>query len=241
VHQVKVGCCGFPKGMKHYFSQFRLVEVQQTFYKPPTLKTALRWRQEAPEDFEFAIKAWQLITHLATSPTYRKVGFRIPQATARYYGFFKPSDEVLEAWEKTRDIANALQAKLIVFQCPATFTDCAGNTENMRLFFNRLDREDFLFVWEPRGKWSNKTITALCHDLDLIHCVDPLYKPPLYGEIKYFRLHGGPGYRHQYTDEELDRLKTMSIGETCVLFNNIAMYEDALKFIGLMEKGKDEK
>jgi len=27
--KVKVGCCGFAKGMKHYFSQFRLVEVQK--------------------------------------------------------------------------------------------------------------------------------------------------------------------------------------------------------------------
>jgi len=29
--------------MKDYFSQFRLVEVQQTFYKMPKLETALRW------------------------------------------------------------------------------------------------------------------------------------------------------------------------------------------------------
>jgi len=35
--KVKVGCCGFPRGMKRYFSQFRLVEVQQTFYKPPKI------------------------------------------------------------------------------------------------------------------------------------------------------------------------------------------------------------
>jgi len=33
--------------MKYYFAQFKLVEVQQTFYKPPTLNTALNWRQEA--------------------------------------------------------------------------------------------------------------------------------------------------------------------------------------------------
>jgi len=48
--KVKVGCCGFPRGMKHYFSQFRLVEVQQTFYKPPQVETALKWRQQAPAE-----------------------------------------------------------------------------------------------------------------------------------------------------------------------------------------------
>ncbi len=68
--RVKVGCCGFPGGMKKYFSQFRLVEVQQTFYKMPRLKTAQKWRQEAPSDFEFTLKAWQLITHSPTSATY---------------------------------------------------------------------------------------------------------------------------------------------------------------------------
>jgi len=241
VSQVKVGCCGFPKGMKYYFSQFKLVEVQQTFYKPPALNTVLKWWQEAPEDFEFAIKAWQLITHPASSPTYRKVGLKIPQTKAKHYGFFKPSDEVSEAWEKTRDIAKALQAKAIVFQCPASFADNAENTENMRLFFTRMDRDDFLFVWEPRGKWSNKTVTALCRDLDLVHCVDPLEKPPLYGTAKYFRLHGGQDYRHQHSDDELDRLKKMTIGETYLLFNNITMHDDALRFIELMKKDNNGK
>jgi len=32
LHRVKVGCCGFPVGRQDYFSQFRVVEVQQTFY-----------------------------------------------------------------------------------------------------------------------------------------------------------------------------------------------------------------
>jgi uncharacterized protein YecE (DUF72 family) len=33
MEMVKIGCCGFPEGMKHYFSRFRLVEVQRTFYQ----------------------------------------------------------------------------------------------------------------------------------------------------------------------------------------------------------------
>ena len=50
---VKVGCCGFPGGRQNYFSRFRLVEVQQTFYKLPRLATAVGWRQQAPPGFEF--------------------------------------------------------------------------------------------------------------------------------------------------------------------------------------------
>lgn len=232
--QVKVGCCGFPKRMKEYFSRFNLVEVQQTFYKPPAINTALNWRHQASPEFEFTVKAWQLITHPTSSPTYRRAGLEIPQAKAKYYGFFQPTDEVLEAWERTRDIANALQAKIILFQCPARFTDCPENAENMKLFFTRLDRDAFIFVWEPRGEWSNKSIIALCNDLDLIHCVDPLDKPPLCGKIKYFRLHGGPRYRHRYSDEELKQIRDMATGQTYVLFNNLSMYDDACRLINLI-------
>lgn len=58
--------------MKDYFKQFKLVEVQQTFYKLPKLETALKWRGTAPSDFEFTLKASQLITHPAASLTYRR-------------------------------------------------------------------------------------------------------------------------------------------------------------------------
>lgn len=225
---VKIGCCGFPKGMRHYFSRFSLVEVQQTFYKPPRVATALRWRDQATTDFEFAIKAWQLITHPPSSPTYRKAGLRIPQGKEPRYGFFRPTEEVMAAWRSTRDIAEALGAKVIVFQCPPSFGEEAQNVENMRRFFTAIERR-FLFVWEPRGAWSDEGIRALCHELDLVHCVDPFLRKPLHGAVNYFRLHGGPGYRHRYTDEELqwlgDRWR-----EGYFLFNNLSMYDDALRF-----------
>ncbi len=234
--QVKVGCCGFPKGKKVYFPQFSLVEVQQTFYKPPSLATALKWRQEAPADFEFTLKAWQLITHPTSSPTYQKAGVKITRDQAKNYGFFKPSDQVFEAWLKTRDVAKALEARAIVFQCPPRFTETAENIENVRAFFSKVNREDFLFVWELRGDWKEKRIASLCRELDLVHCVDPLVTKPVFGKIKYFRLHGGPRYRHEYSQEELERLRDQISGETYVLFNNITMYGDALQFLQLLKR-----
>ncbi len=42
--RVKVGCCGFAKGRGKYFQQFRLVEIQQTFYKPPSVGIVKKWR-----------------------------------------------------------------------------------------------------------------------------------------------------------------------------------------------------
>jgi uncharacterized protein YecE (DUF72 family) len=238
LEKLKVGCCGFPKGKKKYFEQFKLAEIQQTFYKPPLTGTAQKWREEVPEDFEFSLKAWQEITHLPSSPTYRKAGLQVPAGKEGNYGFFKPSEEVFEAWEKTRDIAQVLKAKVIVFQCPAKFTPTTENIENMRHFLTNIDREDFIFVWEPRGEWSDNVVMALCQNLDLVDCVDPLESKSAYGKLKYFRLHGGRDYRHQYSDDELARLRELSNGEAYVLFNNMTMYDDALRFKQLTQSGK---
>jgi uncharacterized protein YecE (DUF72 family) len=238
---VRVGCCGFPVARKDYFNQFKLVEVQQTFYKIPKLETAQRWRQEAPADFEFTLKASQLITHPPTSPTYRKAGLKIPPAAAGYYGFFRPSEEVYQAWEKTKRFAQELGAKVILFQCPPGFRETTENIDNIRGFFDLVRDSGFLFVWEPRGGWNELTIKALCSELGLIHCVDLMEKEPLYGEPQYFRLHGGPHYRHHYTQEELEHLKDKLGGkETYILFNNLNMYHDALTFDCLM-KGEDDE
>ncbi len=234
MERVRVGCCGFPKSRRQYFSIFNLVEVQQTFYRPPPVETVLKWRKEAPADFEFTVKAWQLITHPPSSPTYRRLGWKVSPAEAQQCGFFRPTAEVLKAWEKTRDIAQALGARVVVFQTPASFVDCAQNIENMQIFFKKLGQENFLFVWEPRGRWSDKSVSFLCQELRLTHCVDPLERPPLWGDFRYFRLHGGPNYKHKYTDEELRRLRDMVDTETYVLFNNIEMYDDALRFNSLL-------
>jgi hypothetical protein len=41
---VKVGGCGFSGNRKDYFSQFKVIELQHTFYKIPKLETALGLR-----------------------------------------------------------------------------------------------------------------------------------------------------------------------------------------------------
>ena len=70
---IRIGCCGFPQALSGYAKAFSVVEVQQTFYQPPMLKTLERWRAQVAPDFEFTVKAWQLITHESTSPTYRRL------------------------------------------------------------------------------------------------------------------------------------------------------------------------
>lgn len=231
---VKVGCCGFPKARGVYYERFHLVEVQQTFYKMPRLETGLKWREEAPTGFEFTLKASQIVTHPTTSPTYRRLGLAIPEERRNRYGFFQPTEEVHGALEKTIRFARVLRARVILFQCPASFRETPRSIADMERFFTPLKDREFLFAWEPRGGWNRETVRGLCADLGLIHCVDPFEADPLVGEPRYFRLHGGPGYRHVYTRQELETLaRKLGGGETYVLFNNIAMFDNALVFLGL--------
>jgi len=235
--EIKIGCCGFPKARSEYGRHFEHVEVQKTFYQPPMLRTARRWQEEAPEGFEFTLKAWQLITHEPSSPTYRRLRMEIPAGKRDRYGSFRPTDEVSAAWERTREIADALSARIVLFQCPASFTPTEEHVANMRAFFGSLDRGGLIFVWEPRGKWADEEVKALCRELDLVHCVDLFKRQPAYGDFAYFRLHGVTGYRYRYTDEDLRRLLgwCQKFDKVYCLFNNVSMWEDALRMRGLVE------
>jgi uncharacterized protein YecE (DUF72 family) len=235
---VKVGCCGFPINKKEYFKKFSLVELQSTFYEiPAKIETVKKWREEAPKDFEFTLKAFQVITHDSKSPTYKRLKRKF--GNPKNYGFFKNTKEVFEAWEMTREVAKALDSKIVIFQCPASFKPEKENIENFRKFFKKIKKKNFIFVWEPRGNWPEDLIKGLCKELNLIHCVDPFKQKPLFGKINYFRLHGKPNYnlRYEYTNEDLkELLKFCDKKENYVLFNNLNMFEDAQKFQKLCQK-----
>ncbi len=241
VERIKVGTCGFSMRRHNYYLTFPVVEIQQTFYKLPRVTTAERWRAEAPVGFEFTMKAWQLITHEASSPTYRRLGKPIPAELRGRYGAFRPTEEVFAAWAQTRAFAEALGVTVIVFQCPPRFTPTPEHIANLRGFFSSIDRAGWRAAWEPRGAWKPDTIRALCRELDLVHVVDPLKEVPLHGAIRYYRLHGLTGYRYVHTDQDLQRLRA-ACGEnlpTYCMFNNIFMAEDAVRFQATLKEGSD--
>ncbi len=234
--RIKVGCCGFGQAQRKYVAEFPVVEIQATFYQPPKPETARGWREKAPEDFEFTIKAWQLITHEASSPTYRRLTEKIPEARKKNYGSFKPTDEVFRAWERTEEIARMLRSEIILFQCPAAFTPTVQHKRNLKAFFTKIPRKEYRFAWEPRGDWRHEEVRILCQELNLLHCVDPFKDAATFGEIRYYRLHGITGYRYQFTDADLQKLRALCAGEGEVycLFNNITMLPDARRFMKLL-------
>jgi len=234
-----IGCCGFIVAQAEYFRLFKVIEIQQTFYQLPRLQTAAKWRSVAPEGFEFTLKAWQLITHEPSSPTYRRLGKKVEPGEMAQYGSFRPTAAVKDAWARTAGFARALGARIIVFQCPASFRPTEEHVGNLRAFFSAIDREGFRFCWEPRGAWPSPLVQKLCQELDLINCVDPFRGEPQHGEIQYFRLHGITGYRYRYTDGDLEQLRGwVERKPTYVLFNNDGMKEDALRFLEMTKGGK---
>ena len=242
---VLIGTCGFGRAKRpEYFETLPVVEIQHTFYQPPQIKTLEKWRDSAPEEFEFTLKAWQLITHEATSPTYKRCTRPFAdEEEAEGAGFFKPSPAVREGLEVTLDCAKALGSRTILFQCPAKFQPLPENILNMKRFFTDLDRGDLNLAWEPRGKaWEDDIVRELCEELDLWHCVDPFARPTVTPNNVYYRLHGIPRWRYTYEEEELYELVSLLPDDrlSYVFFNNITMKQDAMRFQNILREFNSE-
>ena len=210
------------------------MELQSTFYDPPSVVLAEKWRALAPEPFQFSMKAWQLITHTPASPTYRKLKSGVSATEHELYGSFRPTEQVWLAWERTALIARALRARVVVFQCPKSFEPTRENVYNLRRFFAEIGPQEFALAWEPRGEWPGALIAELCGERNLVHCVDPFQAQSVSGAIAYWRLHGLGGYRYRYSDAELEHLQNL-LRETrkpaYVMFNNVWMKDDAARLV----------
>ncbi|HEY8498641.1 MAG TPA: DUF72 domain-containing protein [Limnochordales bacterium] len=233
--RLHLGTCGWSVRRETYFRRFDAVEVQQTFYEPPSPATLQRWKQVAPPGFGFSIKAWQLITHPASSPTYRRLRTPLDETQRQRCGYFRPSDVVEAAYRRTMEAASTLGAEVVLFQTPASFAPDETRVAWLRQFFQAHRPAGCRFVWEPRGPWPESLVRELCQELGLVHGVDPFVTRPVTEGFVYLRLHGIGGYRHRYSDQELDRLAAMirerleNQEEVWCLFNNVTMAEDAIR------------
>ncbi len=230
---IRSGCCGFVVAQTDYFQKFHAVEIDSSFYQLPRLATAARWRAAAPAGFQFALKAWQVITHRATSPTYKRT--RLDDHDRQHCGHFGFNATIRWAWDETFAVAQELQAFLVLFQCPASFTPTAEHITSLKRFFEKAKRGKLLFGWEPRGAWTPDQIATLCRELELVHVVDPFKSPPLPAKLHYFRLHGLTGAAHRYSDEELTRLRDFCRPAplSYCFFNTTGMVRDAARFAAL--------
>ncbi|USG99717.1 DUF72 domain-containing protein [Thermococcus argininiproducens] len=236
---IVVGTCGFCERREKYFRDFGTVEVQQTFYKLIRDKTLQKWRQEAPKDFIFSIKAFQGVTHPSTSPTWRRSNVK-PTSEV---GLLKPTPDVFRYWELTLREAEILGAKFVLIQLPKSFKETEENFNNAEKFFSKIEKREFIIAIELRG-WSEKGIKEFVKEFGLIDVSDPFVRKPVHrGDINYYRLHGAYErgriiYKHKYEEEELkeiaSRIRKWNKKESYLYFNNAYMCEDARRFIQIL-------
>jgi uncharacterized protein YecE (DUF72 family) len=233
---VRVGLCGWTVSQTAYVRRFPLVEVQHTFYEPPADAVLERWRAHVPADFEFTMKAWQVVTHESHSPTYRRLKRPLTDGDRGQVGAFRTTPTVLAGWQRTLDCARILNATAVLLQCPRSFRPTSDNVARMRTFLERVERPAGRLLWEPRGEWPAALLGELCAELDLVHVVDPMQDETVTPEQTYYRLHGTSGSRHVHTDEELHRLRDLVDGRPSpyVLFNNLPRTGDAERFLALL-------
>jgi len=227
---IKVGCCGFAASQKKYFATLPVVEINRTFYEYLKDSLLAGWRRRAPEGFEFTVKAHQDLTH---------------RLRLRY------GREAEEALRKVHHECDILKARVLLFQTPGSFrfNDLSTAVD----FFERADRAGRIFVWETRGSsWetdeARRALAERLAELDIPHVVDPLRLEPAYtGEkVAYFRLHGlgKRMYYYEHTDEELERVAAVArkyedrVETVYVFFNNLAMFNDAVRFKTYLEEGE---
>lgn len=121
----------YPKGadsaeerLRHYASQFPLVEVDATYYFLPTESNARLWAERTPKDFTFNVKAFSLLTQHPTKPEALK-DIAVPEGKRSVYLKDLDSPGVDEVWRRFLDPLEPLRraGKLgaLLFQFPPWF------------------------------------------------------------------------------------------------------------------------
>jgi len=191
------------------------------------MSTVAGWREKAPQDFEFTVKAHQDITH--------KFRFEMEHS--------------LTAFEIMKQICQTLKARILLIQTPSSLRP--DKLLDAGEFLNKIKRDNLVVVWETRGpSWDTSEVREKLAErleaLNVVHVTDPFKTLPVYTEkLAYFRLHGlgKQLYYYQYTDDELKQLHRLvqpfehDGKEVYVLFNNLAMFDDAVRFMHYVKTG----
>jgi uncharacterized protein YecE (DUF72 family) len=170
----------YPEGLKaaaqfdYYAQRFDTVELNSPFYHLPTEKTFLKWRNESPEGFVFAVKASRYITHM------------------------KKLKEPKESLKEFMQHVVLLKEKLgpILFQLPPGWNI---NVERLAAFMQSLPHS-CRFVFEFRNPtWYHKEVYALLQKYNCAFCIyelDGHFSPAeITADFVYVRLHG-PGEKY---------------------------------------------
>jgi uncharacterized protein YecE (DUF72 family) len=198
--------------LKYYASKFPIVEVDSTYYFPPSERNSVLWIERTPKDFTFNVKAYSLLTNHPTKrdSLYAEVKDALPEELAdkaRVYREHLPDELVEQVWQRFHDALMPLHSagKLgaVLFQFPEWFVIGRKNKDYIVEAAERL--EDFRIAVEFRHQsWLNErnreeTLSFLeRHDLPLV-CVDmpqgfassiPTFAASTAADLSMVRFHG---------------------------------------------------
>ena len=145
--------------LQFYASQFPIVEVDSTYYFPPSERNAILWLERTPKDFTFNVKAYSLLTNHPTKreSLYADLREELPKELEKKRNLYReqlPEDAVEQVWQRFHDALMPLHSagKLgaVLFQFPQWFVIARKNKEYVLECRDRL--KDFRIAVEFRHK-----------------------------------------------------------------------------------------
>ena len=171
--------------LRYYATQFPLVEVDSTYYFPPSERNAVLWIERTPPGFTFNIKAYSLLTNHPTKldSLYSDLQGELPQellAKRNLYREQLPDHVVEEVWQRFHDALMPLHSagKLgaVLFQFPQWFVigrrsrdyilECADRLKDFRI---AVEFRHESWISEPNREETLSFLEE--HDLPFV-CVD---------------------------------------------------------------------
>jgi uncharacterized protein YecE (DUF72 family) len=179
------GATSAEERLKFYASQFPIVEVDSTYYFPPSERNSALWIERTPRDFTFNIKAYSLLTNhpTKTDSLYKDVREALPEELSKKRTVYRdkvPPELLEEVWQRFRDALMPLHSagKLgaVLFQFPQWFV--IGREAKRYIVECKERLTDFTIAVELRhrswmeGRNQNETLSFL-EEYDLPYvCVD---------------------------------------------------------------------
>jgi len=150
--------------LRFYAEQFPIVEVDSTYYFPPSEKNSVLWIERTPKDFTFNIKAYSLLTNHPTKreSLYKDLHDELSDELENKRNLYReqlPDAIVDEVWQRFHDALMPLHSagKLgaVLFQFPQWFVIGRKNKDYILECADRL--KDFRIAVEFRHEsWMNE-------------------------------------------------------------------------------------
>ncbi|MCI0678456.1 MAG: DUF72 domain-containing protein [Actinobacteria bacterium] len=144
-----------------YAERFLIVEVDSTYYAPPSERVAGLWVERTPDEFTFDVKAFRLLTQHPTPPRSLWKDFRekLPEGMAEKANVYMrdlPRDLQAEAAQAFRDALMPLHSAgklgVVLFQLPPFVYPTRGSFGYLKWVAEQLS--DFQLAVEFRnGRW----------------------------------------------------------------------------------------